>query len=344
MSFVLCIRQVPARVAQRLPAPSQSTLLATSRSFHRPAAQSTAKLLLTPRIATSAATRNAFSRGGGRRLYHPELAQQQTAAGGSTARRLLIGGAVFGGTLVAINAVFNRETRDDGGMPLYEREYLNSTFMHTGLGIGIIGLTARQMVQTGFVYRLMVTNPWVVGLGGLALSFATMIGARSISPDNYIPKYAMWVAFNATQAAFIAPLLAFVPGPLIARAGLCTVAMMGSLSIVGATAKQEKYLFIGGPLLAGLAVVAVSGFAPLIIPATAVRTLALTEGLWLYGGLAVFGGFTLYDVQKVLHHARLAEAGQMQRDPVCESISLELDFLNIFIRMVQILMLNQKKK
>jgi F-box/leucine-rich repeat protein 7 len=96
----------------------------------------------------------------------------------------LVGGAIFGGTLVAINAVFNRETREDGGMPVYEREYLNNTFLHTGLGIGIIGLTARQMVQTGFVYRIMVTNPWVVGIGGLALSFATMIGTRSISPDK----------------------------------------------------------------------------------------------------------------------------------------------------------------
>lgn len=120
--------------------------------------------------------------------------------------------------------------------------------------------------------------------------------------------------------------------------------MMGAISFVGATAKQEKYLYIGGPLLAGAAVIAVSGLAPLVIPATAVRTLALTESLWLYGGLALFGGFTLYDVQKVLHHARLAESGLIKRDPVNESIGLELDFLNIFVRMVQILMMQQRKK
>lgn len=95
-----------------------------------------------------------------------------------------MGGAIFGGTIIAINAVFNRETRDDGGMPLFEREYLNSTFLHTGLGVGIIGLTARQMVQSGFVYRIMVTNPWVVGIGGLALSFGTMIATRSIEPEK----------------------------------------------------------------------------------------------------------------------------------------------------------------
>lgn len=148
-----------------------------------------------------------------------------------------------------------------------------------------------------------------------------------------------------TQAALIAPLVAFMPGAILARAGLYTVALMGGISFVGATAKQEKYLYIGGPLMAGAAVVLASGLAPLIIPATAMRTLALTESIWLYGGLALFGAFTLYDVQRILYHARLAERGAIVRDPVNESISLELDFLNIFIRMVQILgMQGQRRK
>ncbi|KAL2105342.1 hypothetical protein VUR80DRAFT_8531 [Thermomyces stellatus] len=269
--------------------------------------------------------------------YHQEQTTQNAA------KKLLTGAAIFGGTLVAINVVFNRETRE-GAMPPFERAYLNDTFLHTGLGVGIIGLTARQMVNSGFVYRIMVTNPWIVAIGGLGLSFATMIGTRSIDPSNYIPKYALWTAFNATQAAFVAPLLVYAPGALIARAGLYTVAMMGGLSIVGATAKEDKYLYIGGPLLAGACIVAASGLAPLVIPATAARSLAITENIWLYGGLALFGGFTLYDVQKVMHHARLAQRGIIKRDPVNESISLELDFLNIFVRLVQILMMQQNRR
>jgi growth hormone-inducible transmembrane protein len=129
----------------------------------------------------------------------------------------------------------------------------------------------------------------------------------------------------------------FLQPALLARAGLYTAGMMGSLAVVGATAKQDKYLYIGGPLLAGVALVAISGFAPLVLPATATRTLMWTENIWLYGGLAVFGGFTLYDVQKILYHARLAQQGVVKRDAVNEAISLELDFINIFIRMVQIL-------
>ncbi|KAK3329187.1 inhibitor of apoptosis-promoting Bax1-domain-containing protein [Apodospora peruviana] len=358
MSFTLTVRAGPARLAPRLPQlaknfakPSNNTSVSAAvRAFHQSTTKNT---FFTPKTATLIVRVNAKpSANLLSRLQGAARGYQQQSYGyappkadrGQLIRKLLAGGAIFGGTLIAINVVFNRETREDGGMPPFERSYLHSTFIHTGLGVGIIGLTAYQMIQSGFVYRLMVTNPWVFAIGGLALSFGTMLGTRAIDPDNYVPKYALWTAFNATQAAFVAPLMAMAPPVLLARAGLYTVAMMGGISFVGATAKQEKYLYIGGPLLAGAAIVAVSGFAPLILPVTAVRTLAITENLWLYGGLALFGGFTLYDVQKVLHHARLAERGIIKKDPINESISLELDFLNIFVRFVQILMMQQQRR
>ncbi|KAJ5601912.1 hypothetical protein N7510_011446 [Penicillium lagena] len=259
-----------------------------------------------------------------------------TAQGGNATSKLVYGAAIVGGTIMATNFIFNRETREDGGMPAFERSFLNETFMHTGLGIGIIGIAARALHMNGWSYRLMAFNPWVVVGLGLVGSIGTMYGTFYTSPDNYVMKYGLWTAFNLTQAALLSPLM-FMHPALLARAGLYTVGMMGSIAFVGATAKQEKYLYLGAPLLAGVTIVALSGFAPLVLPATAARTLMWSERIWLYGGLAVFGGFTLYDVQKILHHARLAERGLIQRDVVNESVSLELDFINIFIRMVQIL-------
>jgi growth hormone-inducible transmembrane protein len=93
-------------------------------------------------------------------------------------------------------------------------------------------------------------------------------------------------------------------------------------------------LYLGGPLLAGVTVVALSSLAPMILPVTALRTLALTEALSLYGGLAVFSAFILYDTQKILARARMGAMGGRKLDPVSDSISLTLDTLNIFVRMV----------
>lgn len=105
---------------------------------------------------------------------------------------------------------------------------------------------------------------------------------------------------------------------------------------------------MGGPLLAGVTVVALSSLAPLALP-LGMRGLAISESISLYGGLAVFGGFVLYEfvpsflfsreveltlcpflsTQKILHNARLAETGAIRRDPIRESIGLELDIINI---------------
>lgn len=193
MSFTITLRQGPARLATRLPQlTKQAAAIPSSlaaRAFHQFARRSTAlstsiiarRALLKPTTSSSLLVSRLVA-GGSKRGYQSQAGPAPD--NGSALRKLAVGGAIFGATIVALNAVFNRETRDDGGMPVFEREYLNSTFMHTGLGVGIIGMTARQMVQSGFVYRLMMTNPWVVGIGGLALSFGTMIATRSIEPEK----------------------------------------------------------------------------------------------------------------------------------------------------------------
>lgn len=57
---------------------------------------------------------------------------------------------------------------------------------------------------------------------------------------------------------------------------------------------NDKYLYMGGPLLAGITVVALTSLAPMALP-LGTRALAITESISLYGGLAVFGGFVLYE-------------------------------------------------
>jgi len=341
MAFMLKRPFAITATIRQAPRASQSTAL---RFFHATPLKQQPNVFrnqLKPQPAILSKSRNVFQ-ATFRRHYTPQASINPTASG-NIRQRLLYGAGIFGGTLLAINLIFNRETRDDGGMPPFERKYLNETFLHTGLGLGIIAVAARQLHASGWSYRLMSANPWVVMGVGLVGSIGTMYATMATNPDNYVQKYALWGAFNLTQAALLTPLM-FLQPALLARAGLYTVGMMGSIAFVGATAKQEKYLYLGAPLLGGVAIVALSGLAPLVLPVTAVRTLAVTENLWLYGGLAVFGGFTLYDVQRILHRARLAERGLVKRDAVNEAIHLELDFINIFIRLVQILGMQQRKR
>ena len=151
------------------------------RAFHQaPTFRSTRlNLKSSSPITTLAKSRNAFQR-----RYLQQSAVPYSPNTGNLTQRLLYGAGIFGGTLLAINLVFNRETREDGGMPPFEREYLNDTFIHTGLGIGIIGVAARALHQSGWSVRLMAANPWLVVGGGLVAGIGTMYGCMATSPDK----------------------------------------------------------------------------------------------------------------------------------------------------------------
>jgi len=249
--------------------------------------------------------------------------------------------AVVAGGTIGINWLLNRETRD--ALSPFEREYLHSSFKYLGGGLAVAAVSAIAMHKNGVSSRLMRMNPWaVVGISAVG-GIGSMLGVLYTDPANKVQKHLCYFAFQGFQALTLSPLL-FLNPALLARAGLYTAGAMGGLCWIGSTAKSEQYLYMGGPLMAGLVVVALSSLAPLILPVTALGTLAFTEAISLYGGLAVFSGFTLYDTQKILNHARLIRAGQMKPDPMRESISLELDFINIFVRMVSILAGQQRRK
>lgn len=146
---------------------------------------------------------------------------------GDVKAKLVYGAALFGGTVVVINLLFNRETREDGGMRPYERAYLNETFMHTGLGVGIIAVAARALHTSGWSVRLMTMNPYVVLGVGLVGSIGTMMATFATPPEQYVQKYACWTGFNLCQAALLSPLM-FMSPAILFRAGLYTVGMMVS--------------------------------------------------------------------------------------------------------------------
>ncbi|KAI0937254.1 hypothetical protein AcV5_005203 [Taiwanofungus camphoratus] len=255
-------------------------------------------------------------------------------------KRYGITAATVAGTIIAVNAFFNRETRDS--LSPTEKAYLNDSFKYAGGGLAVTALAARSLFKSGVAFRVMAGNPWVVLGVSLAGSIGTMMGVMYTPPEDTVLKHAFWLGFNVCQAATLSPLF-FLSPAILSRAALYSCGVFGSLSYIGATAANDKYLYMGGPLLAGITVVALSSLAPMALP-LGMRGLAVTEAISLYGGLAVFGGFILFDTQKILQHARMAEMGAVPRDPMREAISLELDMINIFIRIVQILTMQQNKR
>ena len=170
-SIATAIKQVPKSAS------------APYRAFHQSSPLRPSKVLSaskpTSPITALTKSRNAFHR-----TYIQPSSPVTGPDAGNLTQRLLYGAGIVGATVIATNLIFNRETREDGGMPPFERSYLNETFLHTGLGVGIIGVAARALHQSGWSIRLMATNPWLVIGGGLAMSIGTMYGCFATAPEK----------------------------------------------------------------------------------------------------------------------------------------------------------------
>jgi len=229
--------------------------------------------------------------------------------------------------------------------PEHVRQRIRDTYGYFGASIGITAATAAGIFRTPALLNIVASG----GLVAMGVSIAAMIGsgmiARSIPyQEGFGKKQLAWMAHCAVIGAVVAP-ICLLGGPILYRAAWYTAGMVGGLSTVAACAPSDKFLYMGGPLAMGFGVIFAASLASNFLPATT----ALGAGVYslaLYGGLILFGGFILYDTQKIIHRAEQHpnHYGAAKFDPVNNSIGIYMDTVNIFIRIAQILAMNQGKR
>jgi len=257
-------------------------------------------------------------------------------------------GALAGASALGIGALAfyglglsNQEGAADKAMlwPEHVRQRVRDTYGYFGASIGITAASAAAVFRTPALLNVVASG----GLISLGVSIAAMIGtgmiARSIPYEEGLGKKQLaWMAHCAVMGTVLAP-ICFLGGPILYRAAWYTAGMVGGLSTVAVTAPSDKFLYMGGPLAMGFGVIFMSSIASNFLPPTT----ALGAGVYslaLYGGLILFGGFILYDTQKIIHRAENHPNwgyGVTKFDPINNSIGIYADTLNIFIRIAQIL-------
>jgi len=257
-------------------------------------------------------------------------------------------GALAGASVLGIGALAfyglglsNKEGAADKAMlwPEHVRQRVRDTYGYFGASIGITAASAAAVFRTPALLNVVASG----GLISLGVSIAAMIGtgmiARSIPyEEGFGKKQLAWMAHCAVMGTVLAP-ICFLGGPILYRAAWYTAGMVGGLSTVAVTAPSDKFLYMGGPLAMGFGVIFMSSIASNFLPPTT----ALGAGVYslaLYGGLILFGGFILYDTQKIIHRAENHPNwgyGVTKFDPINNSIGIYADTLNIFIRIAQIL-------
>jgi len=226
---------------------------------------------------------------------------------------------------------------DEMGLwPSYVKQRIQTTYLYFGAGIGITAASAYGCFQSPKIMQFASRSSTMALIASTVLMIGSGMITRSIPYDNYGPKHFAWLAHAGIVGAVLAP-ISFIGGPLVIKAAVYTAGVVGGLSLLAVCAPSEKFLNMGGPLAMGLGVVFLSSIGTMFLPASS----ALGSGLMsisLYGGLALFGMFLLYDTQKVIYKAKMHPTHALTPfDPINCSLGIYLDTINIFIRIATML-------
>lgn len=221
--------------------------------------------------------------------------------------------------------------------PQYVKDRIQSTYAHLGGGIVISGAAAYASLQNPTLMRFLSQGSLMFAVGTFAaLVASSMLLHRIPYEPGFGPKQLAWVGHCSLLGVILAPLSMF-GGPAILRAATYTAGIVGGLSAIAVCAPSERFLVSAGPLSIGLGLVVASSLGSMFLPPTSRFGLGL-YGLSLYGGLIVFSGLLLYDTQRTIKNAEHHPTYSMAPyDPINHSVSIYMDILNIFIRMLQIM-------
>uniref|UniRef100_A0A1I7UFL2 Growth hormone-inducible transmembrane protein n=1 Tax=Caenorhabditis tropicalis TaxID=1561998 RepID=A0A1I7UFL2_9PELO len=261
----------------------------------------------------------------------------------------LAGASVFGvGALMYYGLISKEQSilQKSAIWPSYVRERISSTYTYLAASIGLTAVSGVAASRSPALMRLTAGGGMLSLFGTMAVMIATGMLARTIDYDNTLVKHLAWALHCGVMGAVLAP-LCFMGGPVLTRAAWYTAGIVGGLSATAITAPSEKFLMMSGPLAMGLGVVFMANIGTFFLPPGSALGASLASVV-IYGGLILFSAFLLYDTQRLVkvaemhpHKSMYGGAGDSLHirsfDPINAQMSIYMDVLNIFIRLVMIM-------
>ncbi|KAK0426568.1 hypothetical protein QR680_009774 [Steinernema hermaphroditum] len=185
--------------------------------------------------------------------------------------------------------------------PQEVRDRLKSTYAYLAGSVLMTGGFGYLAARSPVLFRMSASGGFMATLGWCAAMIAAGMACRSIPYDSTALKHLAWAAHCGVLGACFAS-LAVVGGPVLMRAAWYTAAITAGLSTTAACAPSEKFLYMGGALSMGFAVMFAACLGSFLLPPNSMAAAGVASFV-MYGGLILFGGFLLYDTQKVVRMA-----------------------------------------
>lgn len=212
------------------------------------------------------------------------------------------------------------------------RVLMRKVFLWMTLALAVTGLTAYYVASNaGLLYTIFSSKGlfWGIIIAELALVF--ILSAR-IMKMSFATAGIMFVAYSVLNGITMASIFAVFTMESIASAFFVTAGMFGVMSFLGFTIKKDLGSFGSFFFMALIG---------LIIASVVNVFLGSSVLYWVvtYVGVLLFVGLTAYDTQKIKH--MLMTYGdevndQTQKLALLGSLSLYLDFINLFLYLLRI--------
>jgi FtsH-binding integral membrane protein len=224
------------------------------------------------------------------------------------------------------------------------RAYMLRVYNYMAAGIALTGLVAwftysaavveqvgarRGLRLTEFGNLLFNTQlKWVVMLAPLAFVFFLSFRLYKMSVGT--AQLAFWLFAAVMGVSLSSIFLVFNLGS-IAQIFFITAASFGALSLYGYTTKKDLSGW-GSFLIMGLVGIVIAAVLNLFIQNDMLRFVIAAVGV------LVFAGLTAYDTQQIKdnYYAVMGDAAAMTKGAIMGALNLYLDFINLFISLLQL--------
>jgi len=218
----------------------------------------------------------------------------------------------------------NRTSTTDTTINLGLRSYFNDVFSRMTTALLISAMFAYIGMRVPMLYAGGMLT-WTIILAPLAFVLAMSLGAERFSDRGLL---LMLMGFGAAQGLSMGALLFIYTAHSVITAFLMAAIVFGTFAMIGYTTKRDlsamgTFLFVG---LIGIIIASIVNI-----------WLNLTALAFVVNVLAVliFTGLTAYDMQKLKHI--YLDGGDSSRVRTFGALSLYLDFINIFVSLLQLI-------
>jgi hypothetical protein len=208
------------------------------------------------------------------------------------------------------------------------RAHMQRVYGYMAGGLALTGLVAYAATASGF-YQAIAATPliWIVMLAPLGFVFALSFGIQRMAVTTAMMLF--WI-YAAVMGLSLGSVFLVFTGTSIARVFFITAATFGAMSLYGYTTRSDLSGF-GSFLLMGLIGLVTASIVNIFVGSSALQFAISIIGV------IVFVGLTAYDTQRIKEMYLESDAGEIAgKKAVLGALSLYLDFINLFMLLLQL--------